>query len=73
MVPGSRIAHVDYQWVDTNGRPSSPPLNFMKSENGFGRSRSIGDIHLLQDDDERRVSSNAICSCINHTGATEVL
>ena len=57
MVPGSRVAHVEYQWVDTNGRPSSPPLNFRKSDLGMGRSRSIGDIRLLQDDDERRVSS----------------
>jgi len=55
MVPGSRVAHVEYQWVDTNGRPSSPPLNFRKSDLGMGRSRSIGDIRLLQDDDERRV------------------
>ena len=57
LVPGSRVAHVEYQWVDTNGRPSSPPVNFRKIDDGIGRSRSIGDIRLLQDDDERRVSS----------------
>ncbi|XP_065068288.1 uncharacterized protein LOC135693678 isoform X2 [Rhopilema esculentum] len=55
LVPGARLSHMEYQWVDTNGRPSSPPLNFREKSSQISRSRSIGDIRLLQDDEERRV------------------
>ena len=56
LVPGARLAHMEYQWVDTNGRAVSPPLNHNRKDD-LGRSRSIGDIRLLQDDEERRVGS----------------
>ena len=56
VIPGSRLAHMEYQWIDTFGRPTSPPLN-------LGRKRiQNGNLHksemrLLADDDERKVSN----------------
>jgi len=50
-VPGSRMAHKVYHWVDPEGRPCSPPPDpFEIQDKAKGR-----DYKLISEADERKV------------------
>ncbi len=51
-VPGSRMAHKVYCWIDSEGRPASPPPDPFEIQDD---SRN-GEFKLINDADERKVS-----------------
>eukprot|EP00794_Sanderia_malayensis_P015946 gene15946-17549_t len=55
LVPESKQACVEYQWVNVRGQPCSPPINSGRSERNTSKLRNYGGIRLLQDESERRV------------------
>lgn len=54
-LPGSRMAHKVYHWVDPEGRPTSPPPDPFEIQDN---SKS-GEYKLLNEADERKVG---LCS-----------
>ncbi len=55
LVPGARQAIMEYEWIDLKGRPTSPPLNHSKRGERSNGHRTVGNIRLLQEENERRV------------------
>ena len=50
-IPGSRMAHKVYHWVDPEGRPASPPPDPFEVQDN---SRT-GEYKLMNEADERKV------------------
>lgn len=58
-LPGSRMAHKVYHWVDPEGRPASPPPDPFEIQD----STRGGDHKVMNEADERKVNNPLfICS-----------
>ena len=55
-VPGSRMAHKAYRWIDTAGRPTTPPPDPFD----IMEQRAKGGYKVLSEADERKVCHNVL-------------
>lgn len=62
-VPGSRMAHKAYRWIDTAGRPTTPPPDPFD----IMEQRAKGGYKVLSEADERKVCAlpRALTKLIN--------